>query len=72
MTEKLPGDELVARMYVEALVEAGKAQELMEAYSDHNQSCHYVHGIVRHVAYEGLEGQTAQEFARNLLEDWSK
>lgn len=63
--------ETIAREYVASLVEAGKAEALMDAYSEHYQSCHYVYGIVQHVAEEGVS-LSAQDFAKNLLDDWSK
>lgn len=53
---------------------AGKAIELLDAYSEHKQSCSYVWGIVQHVANEvdsGIDPEVVN-FARNLLEDWSK
>lgn len=63
--------ETLARAYVNYLVRTGKAGDLMDAYSDHNQSCHYVYSIVQAVAEEGTT-ISAQDFARNLMEDWSK
>lgn len=69
------GDELVARMYVETIVNSGGAIGLMDAYSTHNQSCNYVYGILQHVAYDETEGgidPAVRVFARNLLDDWSK
>jgi hypothetical protein len=49
------------------LIEEGVA----DAYCNHYQSCAYIYDIVRHVAEEGTT-LSAQDFARNLLDDWSK
>lgn len=56
------------------LIRRGKAEEILTAYSDHMQSCNYVYGIVQHVAdmEDDRPMATAQQFARNLLDDWSK
>jgi hypothetical protein len=74
MTSKLPEEEVTARRYVEAIVADGGAKKLMEAYCIHNQSCQYVYGILQHVAYEADSGISDEivNFARNLLDDWSK
>lgn len=61
----------VAGDYTLSLLRAGKAEELMDAYSTHGQSCAYVGGIIDHVAAEGAS-MTAQEFARSLIEERSK
>jgi hypothetical protein len=60
--------EVWARDYVMALLAQGKAEDLMDAYSTHNQSCTYLFGIIDHVAAEG-SSMTAQEFARSLQEE---
>jgi hypothetical protein len=56
------------------LVEEGKAEDLLWTYSEHKQSCSYVWGIVKQVAEEPDDKPmvTAQQFARNLLDDWGK
>lgn len=68
-------EERVAREHLEDLINAGRAQEIMEAYAVHSQSCFYVYGIVQHVAYAETDGginPAVRSFARNLLDDWSK
>lgn len=59
------------RDHVLELVATGRSRELLEAWSDHNQSCAYLTGIIDHVAAEG-SSMTAQEFARSLQEEGSK
>lgn len=62
-----------AKGEIARLVREGKAEELLWAWSEHSQSCSYVRSIVQHVADGGAEAAvSAQEFARNLLDDWSK
>jgi hypothetical protein len=66
--------EWAAAQQLQELIQQGKAQELMEAYSDHMQGCYYVYGILQHLAYEvdsGIDPEVVN-FARNLLDDWSK
>lgn len=58
--------------YVEALVAQGKAEDLMYAYSDHNQTCHYIYGIVQMCAEDPEISESVRYFCRNLLDDWSK
>lgn len=36
------------------------------------QSADYVHGIIRHVAESEGDLVSAQQFARNLLDEWTK
>lgn len=60
--------ETWASAYVMSLLARGKAEELADAYSTHNQSCAYLAGIIDHVAKEG-SSMTAQEFARSLQEE---
>lgn len=57
-----------------SLVNAGEAKNLLDCYSEHNQSCAYVYGILQHFAYEVDTGISDEivNFARNLLDDWSK
>jgi hypothetical protein len=66
--------ERFAREYIEDLLNAGKAQEIMEAYSDHGQSCPYVWGILVDVANSKSDGisNDVKNFAANLLDDWLK
>lgn len=65
--------ERFARKYIGDLIKAGCAQDLIETYQEHKQSCHYVHGIIYLVAHDRLGGsKDVQDFARNLLDDWSK
>lgn len=72
--EEDPEMYAAARDQIMNLIRAGKAIELLDAYSEHNQSCSYVWGIVHHVAYEvdsGIDPEVVN-FARNLLDDWTK
>lgn len=64
-----------AREELEDLIEAGKAIEILDRYYTCKQSCEYVYGIVEHVAHsDDVETicNGTRNFARNLLEDWSK
>jgi hypothetical protein len=68
------GDEwqdIQAERHLNELMRQGKAREILDTWSFCNQSCDYVYGIVRHVAEEGTS-ISAQDFARNLLDDWNK
>jgi hypothetical protein len=67
-------DERAAREFLEDLIAGGRAVEIMHAYSEHGQSCSYVYGILQHVAHEVDSGVDPEivNFARNLLDDWSK
>lgn len=68
-------EERAAREYLEDLINAGRAREVMDAYSIHGQSCAYVFDIVNHMAYDSEDpgiDPTVREFARNLLDDWAK
>lgn len=60
--------------YVESLVAQGKAEELMNAYSEHMQSCHYVWSLLVSVANDKSDGihPNVKTFAANLLDDWMK
>lgn len=63
-----------ARDQIMNLIREGRAIDLLTAYSEHNQSCSYVWGIVQHVAHEvdsGIDPEVVN-FARNLIDDWSK
>jgi len=66
-------DELEARAreQIQSLIDEGYAKDLMATWSYCEQSCNYVYRIVEHVAEEGTT-LSAQDFARNLLDDWSK
>jgi hypothetical protein len=72
-----PDDEFLdiqAEAQINQLMSQGKAREILEAYSEHRQSCAYVYGIVHHIACEvdsGIDPEVVN-FARNLLDDWSK
>lgn len=72
-----PDDEwldIQAEAQINQLMSQGKAREILEAYSEHSQSCSYVWGIVQHVAHEvdsGIDPEVVN-FARNLMDDWSK
>lgn len=57
-----------AREHVEALLEQGRAEDLMDAWSLYGQTWPYLAGIIDHVARES-SGMTAQEFARSLQEE---
>ena len=63
--------EITAKAYLEALIGGGRAEAVADAYYEHYQSCAYIYDIVRHVAEEGTT-LSAQDFARNILDDWSK
>jgi hypothetical protein len=69
-----PDGELLAREFVMVLLKSGKAKDLMEAYSDHNQSCAYVYSVVHQVAWDRSGGMHREviTFCQNLLDDWSK
>jgi hypothetical protein len=73
--EEDPERYAAARDELMHLIRDGMAIDVMETYALHKQSCEYVYGIVRDVAYsEGVEtiGEGARNFACNLLDDWSK
>lgn len=73
VAETIDENERRAREELRSLVEAGKAQEILETWAFCKQSCDYVYGIVQQVATDPyLEGTGQQSFARNLLDDWSK
>ena len=63
--------EITAKAYLEALINGGRAGAVADADCEHYQSCAYIYYIVRHVAEDGTT-LSAQDFARNLLDDWSK
>lgn len=68
-------EERAAREYLEDLINAGRAREIMETYSLHGQSCQYVYSIVEHTAFDSVDSNldpAVKEFARNLLDDWAK
>lgn len=72
--EEYPELYASARDQIMGLIRAGLAIELLDAYSEHKQSCSYVQSIVHHIAYEVDSGVDPEvvNFARNLLDDWSK
>lgn len=63
-----------ARDQIMNLIRDGKAIELLNAYSEHMQSCAYVWGILQHIVHEADSGIDPEivNFARNLMDDWSK
>ena len=63
-----------ARDQIMNLIKTGKAIELLDAYSEHNQSCYYVWTILVDVANDNGTGisQDVKNFAANLLDDWMK
>ncbi len=70
--ETIDETEMLAREYVRSLVAAGKAEDLMDAYSEHNQTCHYIYGIVLMCADGEEMSPLVRNFCKNLLDDWSK
>jgi hypothetical protein len=66
----------IARDILTSAMEQGKAQEIVETWSFCKQSCDYVYSIVQRIAYEGEADSGISDeivnFARNLLDDWSK
>ena len=69
--ESSEDQETIAREYVQAIVDAGKAEELMEAYSIHMQSCYYADSLVVWAAREH-SSEDVRNFATNLMEEWGK
>ena len=66
--------DIQAEAELKELMRQGKAQAILATYYFCNQSCDYVYGILQHVAYEvdsGIDDEVVN-FARNLLDDWSK
>lgn len=63
-----------ARDQIMNLIRDGKAIELMSAYSEHMQSCAYIWTILRHVESDESDMicNGVKNFARNLMDDWSK
>lgn len=57
---------------VNALVAEGKARDLLDTYYD--VSSQYVYDVLLYAANQPDDAQlvSAQNFARNLLDDWSK
>lgn len=57
---------------VNALIAEGKAEDLLDAYYD--LSMQYVYDVLVYAANQPDDAQlvSAQNFARNLLDDWSK
>lgn len=68
MTEETPAHAVEE---IQRIISSGQAQELLDAWYVHSQSCAYTDGIIDHVAVEGSE-MTAQQFARSLQEEASK
>lgn len=64
-----------AAAQLQQLIQEGKAEDVLMTYSFCKQSCDYVYGILQHVAFDDSDGgidPLVREFARNLLDDWSK
>lgn len=72
--EEDPERYAAARDHLMNLIRDGKAVDVLETYYFCKQSCDYVYGILRHVAYEVDSGISDEivNFAQNLLDDWSK
>lgn len=66
--------EEIAKQLLLGAIERGMADEIYNTWAFCKQSCDYVYGIVRDVAYnESLHlSEDVKNFARNLLDDWSK
>lgn len=74
LAEEDPERYAAARDELMHLIRDGMAIDVMETYAEHKQSCGYVYGIVHHIAHEvdsGIDPEVVN-FARNLLDDWSK
>jgi hypothetical protein len=72
--EEDPERYAAARDELMHLIRDGMAIDVMETYALHMQSCGYVYGIVQHVAYDESDMicNGTKNFAKNLLDDWSK
>lgn len=72
--EEDPEMYAAARDQIMNMIRDGQAIELLNTWAEHNQSCSYVWGIVQHIAHEvdsGIDPEVVN-FARNLLDDWTK
>jgi len=72
--ETIDENERRAREEIRQLVIDGYAQDLMNTWSYCSQSCNYVYSILHDVANAefGTVSGDVRNFARNLLDDWSK
>ena len=63
-----------ARAYIQDMIDQGHAVAMANAFSDHSQSCAYLESILIGVANAefGTVSGDVRNFARNLLDDWSK
>lgn len=62
-----------AKQILEGLIEEGYAEDILNTWAYCSQSCNYVYGILQDVANadSGISDEIVN-FARNLLDDWSK
>lgn len=67
-------EERFAREFLEDLINSGKAEEIMHAYSEHMQSCAYIWSILQYVVADESDMicNGVKNFASNLIDDWSK
>jgi hypothetical protein len=70
--EENPEHYAAARDRIMQMIQDGEALQLLEAYYLHIQSCNYVMGVLTWAAYESDLNKDIKDFARNLLDDWSK
>ncbi len=72
--ETIAEHEKRAREELQRLVTDGKAIEILDTYYLCRQSCEYVYSIVHEIANASLGAVSGdvRDFARNLLDDWSK
>jgi hypothetical protein len=70
---EITAEEALAREMIQGLIRDGYAQDLMATWSYCSQSCNYVYGILVDIANadSGISDEIVN-FARNLLDDWSK
>ena len=66
--------EEIAKQLLLRAIERGKAEEIYTTWMFCKQSCDYVYGTLQHVVYETDSGISDEivNFARNLLDDWTK
>lgn len=67
-------EEWAAAQQLQQLIQEGKAEDVLMTYAFCKQSCDYVYGILRDVAYDENPGlnPAVKAFALNLLDDWAK
>lgn len=72
--EEDPERYAAARDQIMNLIKTGKAIDLLDAYSEHNQSCAYIWSILQHVTSSDSDTicNGVKNFARNLMDDWTK